>query len=53
MIGEPFIADGVAAILCMLTAIDLDNQPALATHEIGNIRPNRLLTHKSEPIEPA
>ena len=48
MFNEPLIADGVASVLGVLAAIDLDDEPFLSTNKIDDITPNRLLTHKFE-----
>lgn len=46
VIAQPPIADKVALIGCVLPAIHLDHQPALAAEEIRDIGPDRLLPHK-------
>jgi hypothetical protein len=51
MFNEPLIADGVASVLGVLAAIDLDDEPFLSTNKIDDITPNWLLTHKFESAE--
>jgi hypothetical protein len=51
MLDEPPIADGVAPVVGVLAAIDLDDEPLLSTNKIYNIRPDRLLPHEFEPGE--
>ena len=51
MFDEPLIADGVASVLSVLAAIDLDDEPLLSTNKIDDIWPDRLLTHEFESAE--
>ncbi len=51
MFNEPLIADGVASVLGVLAAIDLDDKPFLPTNKIDDITPNWLLTHEFESGE--
>jgi hypothetical protein len=51
MLAEPAIADGVAFVIGMLAAIDLDDDSFLPTGEIYHIRPDRLLAHEFESGE--
>jgi hypothetical protein len=51
MFDEPLIADGVASLLGMLAAIDLDDKPFLSTDKVDSIRADRLLTHEFESAE--
>jgi hypothetical protein len=46
MRDEPSVADGVAFVIGVLAAVDLDNEPLLSTDKIYDIRPDRLLTHE-------
>ena len=48
MFDEPLIADGVASVLGVLAAIDLDNKPFLSADKVDHVRPDRLLTHEFE-----
>jgi hypothetical protein len=43
---EEGVADLVTPALCVLAAVDLDDEPRLAAGEIGEIRPDWLLTHE-------
>ena len=51
MFDEPLIADGVASVLGVLAAIDLDNKPFLSADKVDHVRPDRLLTHEFESAE--
>ena len=46
MFDEPLIADGVASVLGVLAAIDLDDKPFLSADKVDHVRPDRLLTHE-------
>jgi hypothetical protein len=41
--AKPAIAQYITRILCMLPAIDFDNEPPLTTSKIDNVRANRNL----------
>jgi hypothetical protein len=49
MISEKPVADAVASISRVLSAVHLDNKPAFATDKINDVRPYWLLTHKFAP----
>jgi hypothetical protein len=45
---QPLVPQHVASAFCVLAAIDLNHQSLLATYEIDNIWPDRLLPYKLE-----
>jgi hypothetical protein len=51
MRDEPLFADGAAAVIGVLAAVDLDDEPLLSTDKIYDIRPDRFLTHEFESGE--
>jgi hypothetical protein len=44
--GKPFVADGVALAVGMLTAVNLDDETAFSANEIDNIGTNRFLPNE-------
>ena len=48
---EPLITGRVTLVICVLAAVDFDDEPLLSTGKIDDIRTNRLLTHKFETAE--
>jgi hypothetical protein len=51
MFDEPSVADGVAFVISMLAAIDLNDNTFLSADKIGGVGPDRLPAHKLEPAE--
>jgi hypothetical protein len=52
-VHEPFVTNGVAMAIRMLSAIHFHSQPAFAAYKIYSVRPDRLLPDKFKSIQPA
>jgi len=50
MIAEPFVPNCITLAFRMLSAVDFNDEPALATDKISNVRPYRFLAHELETI---
>jgi hypothetical protein len=46
VIGKPFVTNGVARIVRMLSAIDLNNETAFAANKVDRVRTDRFLANK-------
>jgi len=53
MIGEPLIACCIVLVGCVLSAIDLNDQPLFATNEVNGVRADRFLPDKFVASESA
>jgi hypothetical protein len=53
VIPEPTVANGIASVRGVLTAIDLDDQTTLAAHEVYGVRTNRFLANELETLQRA
>jgi hypothetical protein len=52
-VSEPFVANSVALAVSVLSAVDLHNQTAFATHKIDGVRSDRLLSDELVSVQPA
>jgi len=43
MITEPQVANGIAVVFGVLSAVDFDDQPSFPANEVHNVRSDRLL----------
>jgi hypothetical protein len=50
MFTEPCIPDDIALAVCVLTTINFNNEPMLATDKIGHIAAYRLLADEFEAV---
>jgi hypothetical protein len=50
---QPSGAPSISLAVCMLAAIDFDNQSVSNRNEVGNVRPNGSLTAELIPDEPS
>jgi hypothetical protein len=51
MFAEPCIPDDIALTVCVLAAVNFDDEPMLATNKVSDVRPYWLLTNELEAIQ--
>ena len=51
MFAEPFITNNIVFVSGVLSAVDFNDEPMLATDKISNVRTYRLLANEFEPIQ--
>jgi len=50
MFAEPCIPDDIALAVCVLTAINFNDEPMLATEKVSDITTDRLLANELEAV---
>jgi hypothetical protein len=53
VISKPFVANGIARIIRMLSSVDFDYQTAFAANEIDDVGTDRILPYELVPVQPA
>ena len=53
VIGKPFVANGIACVISVLPAVDLNYEPTVTADKVDRIRADRLLPHKLIAVQSA
>jgi hypothetical protein len=48
MVRKPAVSNEIPLVVCMLAAVDLNDEAALATNEVYDVGPDWLLTNELE-----